>query len=1190
MKSIFSKAFLILFLANFYIAQAELIITSYSLNFTKYPIISGSLTVTKDGAAAQEIKAVFVEGTSPVVPNVFESIGNGQFRFEFLTSTYNFDPIIDGLRYSNFVVAYDNEETAYRNATEILTQTPRIFVTDYENKFISDIRFGNIAAGDTGAYQIRIGGYFNQFDGTAPMIADSITTESDLFRLRWLGPDGNPNLFNGFPTLINPLDRYWINIYYQPIESDQYVHDIVTIHFNGGNKFKIPIYAGSNTITSDPVMEILTPTSGEILTPCENYLIKWKGHNKDAPVRILFSDDNGSTWEQIAAVQDSMYNWTVPSSISQNARIRLIQDVFQSDRVAMKNTDDAVYDVNFNEFGTELLSVNQLGEIAEWDLFAGSEPIVINKYQMQNPLVSKFERLKVTYTDGKGFIAGAYYSTSEAKSYVNIFESGNSDQIATFISPSNYIISELETDVKSQYIALIPDYNAKLILLDPKSGQLQREIDFEYPILKAEFNNKLEQLAVVLLNGDFLILNSNDFSVIKKFQILNFQLITALDFSNNGKMLALALQSTGSNLTLNFTVDIETGFVTRVFKQAATNTTQMRFAPSSGSLIIGTEIGTPQMVLYDLTLSTQNEGLAGHYGTLTDLDISSDGHALVSSSVTRDNLYLRKFAFPEDITSDSFIIQPALLSNNSISLEPAYIGTEQNVLVNTVCNIGETFIDINEVFFQKGRNFRLLNQFSRDTLLPGECTNLEIVYMPLDTGRVSDSLAFRVCGVDILVPIIGEGLPRNITFSQSIVDFGEVCIGDTLVIEDFEIINNDPAPLIINKLSLNSDRFIFAPWIQDEVIPAKSSLKIDLMFIPKEIGEFKAQLGVNHSNQTNLISFLNLEGTGIGADISVSHERLLFIPEILQRELTITNNTNISVNITGLISIPDGYFQNISNLPVTLEAKGSQTFSIVWNGENPNQVVRLKIEADPCVIQKYLEIDLYSGSSTVFVNDTIVGPLDDAGIRISYQNKENGEYNGFRTFEGLITMNPRLFLPFEIEVPGGEGELTSNEVIDGLRYIGFRVKNNFVKSGDLAVIKGIPGLAETKTTTVFLIKEALDFGEAVSTSYGYGTFSIDDGCEDRLIIRDTKALQILSVSPNPAEEIVKIDVQSEISGNGYLHIYDYLGQRALTAGPYQIIKGNNSINVNIISLHPGNYKITLQIEAEMTQESLLIMR
>jgi hypothetical protein len=313
---------------------------------------------------------MFIENTRTAVPLDFNNNGNGSYSFSFMTTTYNFNPNdVNPFIYENSIIVYDDDESAFETRKFPIDGTPRIFMTDQDDRTISEIRFSEPPLGEYTPFQIRFNGWTNNLSGIkSGLIIDSIDISTDKIEILWLGPEGNTSLFNGFPTAIQSEKEHWINLYYTPTEANAYEYAVLTLYFNSGNQFKIPIFAGNNKIEAEPVLELLSPTAGEVLTPCELYEIKWKGHSKDTPVIVQFSKNGGESWEEIGSVRDSVFYWTVPGDITDNGLIRIYQEVSQSPRIPMDGSISAVYDVSFNEFGTELLSINKKGIIDEWDL------------------------------------------------------------------------------------------------------------------------------------------------------------------------------------------------------------------------------------------------------------------------------------------------------------------------------------------------------------------------------------------------------------------------------------------------------------------------------------------------------------------------------------------------------------------------------------------------------------------------------------------------------------------------------------------------------------------------------------------------------------------------------------------------------------------------------------------------------
>ncbi len=91
----------------------------------------------------------------------------------------------------------------------------------------------------------------------------------------------------------------------------------VTVGVNDGN------IAGGSTI--NPTLTLASPNGGETYAPGEEVSIGWTQQGRVDMVNVLFSPDNGSTWETIAnATRNLGYiTWTVPHVISDLVRIKV---------------------------------------------------------------------------------------------------------------------------------------------------------------------------------------------------------------------------------------------------------------------------------------------------------------------------------------------------------------------------------------------------------------------------------------------------------------------------------------------------------------------------------------------------------------------------------------------------------------------------------------------------------------------------------------------------------------------------------------------------------------------------------------------------------------------------------------------------------------------------------------------------
>lgn len=94
-----------------------------------------------------------------------------------------------------------------------------------------------------------------------------------------------------------------------------------------GNSAQPPIFALSDTfIISPPILEITSPSLGNLWYCDRKYYITWNCLGGIQQVNLFYSLDGGVDWDQIVVNQQNQgnYEWTIPSGISsQNCRVKL---------------------------------------------------------------------------------------------------------------------------------------------------------------------------------------------------------------------------------------------------------------------------------------------------------------------------------------------------------------------------------------------------------------------------------------------------------------------------------------------------------------------------------------------------------------------------------------------------------------------------------------------------------------------------------------------------------------------------------------------------------------------------------------------------------------------------------------------------------------------------------------------------
>jgi hypothetical protein len=215
-------------------------------------------------------------------------------------------------------------------------------------------------------------------------------------------------------------------------------------------------------------------------------------------------------------------------------------------------------------------------------------------------------------------------------------------------------------------------------------------------------------------------------------------------------------------------------------------------------------------------------------------------------------------------------------------------------------------------------------------------------------------------------------------------------------------------------------------------------------------------------------------------------------------------------------------------------------------------------------------------------------PRGDAEIPVTVRLTENVAYNGPRPFEGILTVNPRLFLARTIVCPTGSAEIVSQDIVNGVRQIRFRCTGNYPRNGVLAVLTGPAGLAETDVSPLVFDASAPAFGQSVSTQYGPGQLRILNPDPDRRILHPSSPA-ITMVAPQPASDRVRISIAAPKATAAMLTITDQHGV-VISADAVDLMEGESMIPLETSTLPSGVFMLTLSSGTVQTTTRLVIVR
>lgn len=1030
-----------------------------------------------------------------------------------------------------------------------------------------------------------------------PIRIDSVRTHTQEFSWYWHG-----SMFNTEkpPTDIRSPFAYNVSGIFMP-QDTIYYRDRMTVYYEGGAKKDIDLIGNKYHLETNTVLKLEYPLGGEIMAPCEEIDIRWSGHAGEFPTIVEYTSNEGSSWNIIGASNDSTLRWRIPKDLTGDVLFRVRQkDTMPAfHNLIVDNTP--VLRISFRNDGEKMLSANASGRIYEWNIEnkTASQAYLIGDYKYPADVIII---TGLDYIETYDMFAVSYYKNTgnqaNRRDSIAFFEIGEYSQPKFKIAAGQgYFIGNMYVEPNRRFIVVQPSFGSQLLLLDPENGNFLRTVNFEHIITSISFSKKIDKMVASLLNGKVHILSMPDFELEKSIDFSYLPVISELALSPNGRYLALGIMApqstpiTGASTQIHV-VDLKIDMIVRTNGRISSQPIGLEFNAESSILVIGAQ-AVPQISKWYLE-TDYVETSGGNAGELTDFAFSPDGHSLATSSASADNLKLRTMVFEEIDQTDDFVhIVEAFPKLDSLNAGELYIGETKSYITDTAfCNKGIVPIYIFNAYMKRGRYFQLKDFSIPDTVFPGQCVPIRVDFNPLDTGLITDSLVIVTCSRSYEIKVWGNSKNRNISFFSNVFDFGEQCLNDTTIKEFLFIKNEDPVPLLVNSIPIfgqNYNSFEIVNPIRDQILAPGETITLKSRFIPRQLSENLAEIGVMHSGQQKFIPKAGLKGVGIGTYLGISHPRLMFIPEIRQRTFKVENKSLNKITIENIIVKPVDVFRLLSTLPIDIERNNSTEITIEWFG-NEFRDGEILIEASPCASASNMTIGLYSGTSALTITDVEADPRENAIIPIKFKNTENRPYQGKRFLEAEITINPRMFYPMEVKSPYGEGLLTRNEVIDGLRVIGFRVEGDYPIEGTAVEILGIAGLAETDFSPINFLENKQFWGSQVQTVLFPGTFSLINLCGERRILHPSNNVEIISMKPNPVSDFCEIEFEVSREASVVIEIFDNLGNKMQSTSNISAREGTNTFSIPVHSLSPGTYRALVRMGADFAAQLFVVIR
>ncbi|MCX6153447.1 MAG: choice-of-anchor D domain-containing protein [Candidatus Kapabacteria bacterium] len=488
------------------------------------------------------------------------------------------------------------------------------------------------------------------------------------------------------------------------------------------------------------------------------------------------------------------------------------------------------------------------------------------------------------------------------------------------------------------------------------------------------------------------------------------------------------------------------------------------------------------------------------------------------------------------------------LSNNDVEFDSTLVKTSKDSLCRAILQNTGTYPALVSSIAFLGPNindFRLASG-SVDTsfvLKPGEFAALPIRYTPMELGLGSGRIAFYCA--DIAKPVeanlYGTGFSNGprIRVANQLKVHNLVCESsalDTIIIDN---VGFDSLFISDAKLSggQQNDFIIVSPAAPVTVLP-DSSLQIIVLYLPQNTGQSNAELTVISNAFGDSVKIFNL----LSSKENISFNAGPQLIDFGYLKMKVTRDTSISVVNTGSI-LSTFLLSASSNITIDknvlkIAARDSIPVNIHYKGIDRPCTFADTVIVEDTICNKIQEI-IINGivnppfSSKITVGNGEASPGEILEIPITISNPDSLRVSTATGFSGELNFNASLLAV--LNYPSGA-------VLNGIRTI--PLNNLSIKNTDIAKIKFKAALGNADRTALWLTNYRIN-GDSVTLDTANGSFKLLGICYQggqRLLQTNPAGAEIISVSPNPATDLIDIKINLIEYGETRLSLYDLSGK------------------------------------------------
>ncbi len=322
------------------------------------------------------------------------------------------------------------------------------------------------------------------------------------------------------------------------------------------------------------------------------------------------------------------------------------------------------------------------------------------------------------------------------------------------------------------------------------------------------------------------------------------------------------------------------------------------------------------------------------YVTYTPVDDLADSGTLTVASDDPDEPAVDVSLFGSPSPEPDIDVDPWTLDFGDVVVDT--VASE----ILTITNVGDADLELFNCSFGGAPVFWITSNPAGTVLGPGDSAELELSFQPLDAVGYTGLVQIDSNDPDepqVQVDVTGNGIAPDIDLQPSSLNFGQVGIGTTVVM-DAEIWNVGAADLTLGTLALSaSAEFVLSIDPSGEIVLPGDFTVVEVSYTPVDVLPDTGEVEIPSDDPDEPFVYLQLGGQHEPVpDIEVDPLLVDFgqvdVGQTSFDWVTVSNVGSGSLTVSlPVLSGGNEFSINAGGFPTTLLPGGSQTFMVVYN-------------------------------------------------------------------------------------------------------------------------------------------------------------------------------------------------------------------------------------------------------------------